>query len=67
MIIDCHGHYTTAPPELGQWRDQQIAGLANPAAALSRASSHDAGRRRPPSRTNGWVRRWRPSSIADTI
>lgn len=25
MIIDCHGHYTTAPPQLGNWREQQIA------------------------------------------
>ncbi|MEO5745705.1 MAG: amidohydrolase family protein, partial [Terracoccus sp.] len=25
MIIDCHGHYTTAPPQLGHWREQQIA------------------------------------------
>ena len=23
MIIDCHGHYTTAPAELGQYRDNQ--------------------------------------------
>lgn len=23
MIIDCHGHYTTAPKELGDYRDQQ--------------------------------------------
>jgi 4-oxalmesaconate hydratase len=27
MIIDCHGHYTTAPAELGQYRDQQKAEL----------------------------------------
>ena len=27
MIIDCHGHYTTAPPELGRYRDQQKAEL----------------------------------------
>lgn len=27
MIIDCHGHYTTAPAPLGQWRDAQIAAL----------------------------------------
>jgi len=33
LIIDCHGHYTTAPPALGAWRDQQIAGLNDPAAA----------------------------------
>ncbi|MEL4503507.1 amidohydrolase family protein [Luteococcus sp. H138] len=25
MIIDCHGHYTTAPKPLGDWRGQQIA------------------------------------------
>jgi 4-oxalmesaconate hydratase len=23
MIIDCHGHYTTAPDELGEYREQQ--------------------------------------------
>ncbi|MGC2865632.1 amidohydrolase family protein [Corynebacterium glutamicum] len=28
MIIDIHGHYTTAPEALGQWRDQQIAALS---------------------------------------
>lgn len=27
MIIDCHGHYTTAPDPLGLWRDDQIAEL----------------------------------------
>ncbi|GAB3272712.1 amidohydrolase family protein [Sinomonas notoginsengisoli] len=25
MIIDIHGHYTTAPAQLGAWRDKQIA------------------------------------------
>jgi 4-oxalmesaconate hydratase len=30
MIIDVHGHYTTAPAALGAWRDQQIAGLTDP-------------------------------------
>lgn len=25
MIIDCHGHYTTAPEPLGQWRKEQLA------------------------------------------
>ena len=29
MIIDCHGHYTTAPPQLGQYRDAQKAALRN--------------------------------------
>ncbi|PML77813.1 amidohydrolase family protein [Enterovibrio norvegicus] len=28
LIIDCHGHYTTAPNELGDYRDQQKAELA---------------------------------------
>jgi 4-oxalmesaconate hydratase len=27
MIIDCHGHYTTAPGKLQAFRDRQIAGL----------------------------------------
>jgi 4-oxalmesaconate hydratase len=27
MIIDCHGHYTTAPGALQKYRDEQIAGL----------------------------------------
>jgi 4-oxalmesaconate hydratase len=31
MIIDCHGHYTTAPA-LGDWRNRQIAGIQDPAA-----------------------------------
>lgn len=30
MIIDIHGHYTTAPGALEQWRKQQIANLATP-------------------------------------
>ena len=28
MIIDCHGHYTTAPPALGEYRERQKAELA---------------------------------------
>lgn len=27
MIIDCHGHYTTTPPGVGQWRDAQVAAV----------------------------------------
>src|SRR5258708_2058778 len=27
MIIDCHGHYTTAPKALQDYRDAQVAGL----------------------------------------
>ena len=30
MIIDCHGHYTTAPKELQTYREKQIAGLKDP-------------------------------------
>ncbi|MGH8141796.1 MAG: amidohydrolase family protein, partial [Steroidobacteraceae bacterium] len=26
MIIDCHGHYTTAPPALQKYRDEQLEG-----------------------------------------
>src|SRR5262245_48079203 len=33
MIIDCHGHYTTAPKALEDWRNRQIAALSNPASA----------------------------------
>jgi 4-oxalmesaconate hydratase len=32
MIIDCHGHYTTAPKALEDWRNLQIAGIKNPSA-----------------------------------
>jgi 4-oxalmesaconate hydratase len=28
MIIDCHGHYTTAPPPLGEFREAQRVALA---------------------------------------
>ena len=27
MIIDCHGHYTTAPKALQEYRDKQVASL----------------------------------------
>jgi 4-oxalmesaconate hydratase len=30
MIIDCHGHYTTAPKALQDYRDAQIAALKDP-------------------------------------
>jgi 4-oxalmesaconate hydratase len=32
VIIDCHGHYTTAPAELQKYRDSQVAGLKDPSA-----------------------------------
>src|SRR5258705_12420531 len=31
VIIDCHGHYTTAPKALEDWRNRQIAGIKDPA------------------------------------
>jgi len=32
VIIDCHGHYTTTPPAVGDWRDAQKAAVdADPA------------------------------------
>src|SRR5271155_5652846 len=38
MIIDCHGHYTTAPAALQQFRDSQLEGLRSGAeVALSAA------------------------------
>ncbi|MFF1697683.1 amidohydrolase family protein [Streptomyces sp. NPDC058257] len=33
MIIDVHGHYTTAPAPLGEWRKAQTAALTDPAQA----------------------------------
>ena len=36
MIIDCHGHYTTAPKALQVYREAQIAGLKNPSNAQSK-------------------------------
>jgi len=30
MIIDCHGHYTTAPRALEEWRRRQLAGFKDP-------------------------------------
>ncbi len=32
LIIDCHGHYTTAPQALADWRQRQIAGIRDPSA-----------------------------------
>ena len=38
MIIDCHGHYTTAPSDLTTFRNAQIAALQDPAQTPSRDS-----------------------------
>ena len=35
MIIDCHGHYTTAPAALWDWRKRQVAGQAPGALKIS--------------------------------
>jgi len=36
MIIDCHGHYTTAPAQLEAWRTRQVAALEDPSKAPRR-------------------------------
>lgn len=42
MIIDCHGHYTTAPGQLQRYRDAQIAHFKDPSSpAPSLASVSD--------------------------
>ena len=38
MIIDCHGHYTTAPKELEAYRQAQIAGLKEPGRARAKGT-----------------------------
>ena len=39
MIIDCHGHYTTAPKQLQDFRDAQIAELkTNPGSSRTKAA-----------------------------
>jgi 4-oxalmesaconate hydratase len=35
LVIDVHGHYTTAPPEHSAWRDAQLAGSGAPYPAIS--------------------------------
>ena len=43
MIIDCHGHYTTAPSPLQEFRDKQIKGIDDPEilASLTRPNISD--------------------------
>ncbi|MFL5145534.1 MAG: hypothetical protein ACJ8DP_19660, partial [Microvirga sp.] len=38
VIVDCHGHYTTEPKELLDWRKRQIDALKDPSQTPSRAS-----------------------------
>jgi 4-oxalmesaconate hydratase len=40
MIIDCHGHFTTAPKALETWRNRQIAAYDSGSAAPSAAELH---------------------------
>src|ERR1700716_2206004 len=37
MIIDCHGHHTTAPKALEEWRNRQIAGIEDASAKPKRS------------------------------
>jgi 4-oxalmesaconate hydratase len=41
MVIDCHGHYTTAPKELQTFRDAQIAALKDPSTAIPSVTVSD--------------------------
>ena len=38
MIIDCHGHYTTEPAALHDFRKKQVASVADPVQSPSRAT-----------------------------
>jgi 4-oxalmesaconate hydratase len=42
MIIDCHGHYTTAPQALWDWRRKQVAGQAPDALKISEQEIRDS-------------------------
>lgn len=39
MIIDCHGHYTTAPPAHDRFREQQQARIRNPLQPVPQAAA----------------------------
>jgi 4-oxalmesaconate hydratase len=40
VVIDCHGHYTTSPPQLARYRDGQIAALADRRSAPAKGELH---------------------------
>ena len=40
MIIDCHGHFTTAPASLRAWREKQLAAVNDPTSAPTPADVH---------------------------
>ena len=48
MIIDCHGHYTTAPQSLWDWRKRQVAGRDHVVAVVELAQHlpHQENQRR---------------------
>ncbi len=43
MIIDCHGHYTTTPPAVGEWREAQKAAVAADPAHVGEAGEIEVG------------------------
>ena len=45
MIIDCHGHYTTAPKSLWDYRDKQVSVFDDPKALAALAEPHSWRRR----------------------
>lgn len=44
MIIDCHAHYTSAPPELQAYRGRQIATMVRPAKGRLQVSDEQVER-----------------------
>ena len=42
MIVDCHGHYTTAPQALWDWRKAQVAGKKPDAPKISDGEIQDS-------------------------
>jgi len=42
MIVDCHGHYTTAPQALWDWRKRQVAGQKPDALKISDQEIRDS-------------------------
>ncbi len=43
MIIDCHGHYTTTPPPVGEWRDAQRAAVESDPSHVGEKGIMDVG------------------------
>ncbi len=39
MIIDCHGHYTTTPPQVGEYREKQKEAVAKDPAFVGEKGS----------------------------